>query len=98
MCICVATAVVYVPSIISSTHSIILFKESSFVRFSFPDGAFLPCDHGLDFDISLLRENSISTTVSIYICTVSVWCVVTAVIYVPNIISSILIVIFIEDS
>ena len=97
MCICVVTAVVYVPSIISSTHSILVFKESSFVRFSLPDGAFLPCDHGLDFDISLLRENSISSTVSVYICTVSV-CVVTAVVYVPNIISSTLIVIFIEDS
>ena len=26
----------------------------------YPDGVFLPCDHGLDFDISLLCENLIN--------------------------------------
>ena len=30
------------------------------VRFPLPDGVFLPCDHGLDFDMSLLCESSIN--------------------------------------
>ena len=33
------------------------FCMESTIRFSLPDGGFLPCDHGLDLDISL-RENS----------------------------------------
>ena len=28
-----------------------------------PNGVLLPCDHGLDFDISLLRKNSINQSI-----------------------------------
>ena len=62
--VCVVTAVVvHVPSIISSTHSkncgrvqvACTFLPSGMMR----DGAFLPCDLGLEFYISF-REKSIN--------------------------------------
>ena len=34
------------------------------VRFSFSNGVFLPCDHGLDFDISLLGGNSFNQCIN----------------------------------
>ena len=44
------------------TITVLSFYGEYVVRFSLPGGVFLPCDHGLDFDISLC-ETSISQSI-----------------------------------
>ena len=52
----------FLEHILISTNAVSFLYGGSIVYvFSFlPDGVFLPCDHGLDFDISLLCENAIN--------------------------------------
>ena len=57
----------FFPSTVCTTSAFSLYGEYV-VRSFLPNGVFLPCDHGLDFYISLLRGNSIrSINQSMYV-------------------------------